>query len=70
MEKLGLELHLWGIEGIVLGEGEAGDEHSVLKVGPSWAGDGRLPLEEVVLCARSGSNTWKKYTSHEGCILA
>ena len=63
MEKLGLELHLGGIEGIVLREGEAGDEHSVLKVGPGGAGDGRLPLEEVVLCARSGSNTWKQYTS-------
>ena len=57
MEKLGLELHLGGIEGVVLGEGEAGDEHAVLKVGPGGAGDSRLPLEEVVLCARSGSDT-------------
>ena len=63
MEKLGLELHLWGIKGIVLGEGEAGDEHSVLKVGPGGAGDGRLPLKEVVLRAWSSSDTWKQYTS-------
>ena len=63
MEKLRLELHLGGIEGVVLGEGEAGDEHSVLKVGPGGAGDGRLPLEEVVLCAWTGSDTCKQYTS-------
>ena len=55
MEKLRLELHLGGIEGIVLGEGEAGDKHPVLKVGPGGARDGGLPLEEVVLCTRSSS---------------
>ena len=55
MEKLRLELHLGGIEGIVLGEGEACDKHPVLEVGPGGARDGGLPLEEVVLCTRSSS---------------
>ena len=58
MEKLGLELHLWGIEGIVLGEGEAGNEHSILKVGPLRPCDGCLPLKEVLLIDRASCYTF------------
>lgn len=53
VEKFRFEFHFRGIEWIVLGEGETGDEHAVLEVGPGGSGDGCLPLEKVVLCAGS-----------------
>ena len=57
MEKLRFEFHLGRVEGIVLGEGQRGDEDSVLEVCTLWTCDGSFPLEKVVLGDGSGSNS-------------
>ena len=58
VEKLRLEPHLGGVEGVVLREGEGGDEDSVLEICSLWSRDGSFPLEKVVLSDGSSSNAW------------
>ena len=58
MEKLRFESHLGWVEGVVLGEGQGGDEDSVLEICSLWSGDGSFPLEKVVLSDRPSSDTW------------
>ena len=58
VEKLRLEPHLGGVEGVVLREGEGGDEDSILEICSLWSRDGSFPLEKVVLSDGSSSNAW------------
>ena len=59
MEKLRFESHLGGVEWVVLGEGQRGDEDSVLEVSSLWTCDGSFPFEKVVLCDWTSSNSWR-----------
>ena len=57
MEKLRFESHLGGVEWVVLGEGQRGDEDSVLEICSLGSSDGSFPLEKVVLSDGSSSDT-------------
>ena len=59
MEKLRFESHLGGVEWVVLGEGQRGDEDSVLEVSSLWTCDGSFPFEKVVLRDWTSSNSWR-----------
>ena len=52
-------------EGVVLEELELRDEHVVLEVGSLRAGDGGLPLEEVVLRDGPGVDAVRRVLSHQ-----